>query len=160
MNKINLLIIVLVALAVGVVIGWFLKPVPAPVVGGTTRSDMTVAANFTVTGTTALAGLTNSSTMTVGGGTAITEHACATATWNPASIATSTLAAVTSTTITLTGAAMGDTCEGALSSATTTDIIVSCGVTGTASGSIFLTNVGASAVDLATGTARVCYTAH
>ncbi len=93
----------------------------------------------------------------IGDGTAISKYSCATATWNPGSVATSTLAAVTSTNVALTGAVLGDLCLGSLTSATTSDAQVQCNITGTATATISLTNVGAAALDLATGTAKVCY---
>lgn len=90
-------------------------------------------------------------------GTDVTLGTCATATWNPGSVATNTLAAVTSTDIALSGAAVGDVCLAALTSATTTDAQLTCTITGAATGTIQLVNLGTGALDLATGTASVCY---
>ena len=104
-------------------------------------------------------GPANMSSLTINSGTAITAYKCATATWNPPSVGTSTVnVAATSTDIALTGAVMGDTCTGSLTSATTSAASVNCFITGTATATIRLLNIGASALDLATGTAKVCYT--
>lgn len=87
----------------------------------------------------------------------VTLSNCGTKTFNPGSIATSTLAAATSTDIALAGAALGDVCFGSLTSATTTDAQITCVVTQTATATLSLVNLGAAAVDYATGTAKVCY---
>ncbi|MDI6820935.1 MAG: hypothetical protein QMD65_02025 [Patescibacteria group bacterium] len=101
----------------------------------------------------------STNSLIIGAGTAQTRFFCNTATWNPGSIATSTLngATVTSTNIALTGAQMGNGCIGSLSSATTTGAMIDCGITAAAVGTVYLTNVSASALDLATGTAKICY---
>lgn len=87
----------------------------------------------------------------------VTLNNCATATWNPGSIATSTLAAATSTSITLTGLALGDVCLGSLTSATTSDAQITCTATAANTAILQIVNLGAAAVDYATGTAKVCY---
>jgi len=101
-------------------------------------------------------GVTTLASTTVGGSLTYSAN-CATATWNPASIgpygsATST----TSTIITLPGAVLGSLCEGSLTSATSTAADFACDVNGAASATLNLYNTGGSALDLATGTARVC----
>jgi len=85
---------------------------------------------------------------------------CATSSWNPGSIASSSIDGLhtTSTDIHFTGAVMGDTCKASLSSATSSAASVSCGVSGTATATLVLANLGASALDVVTGTARVCIT--
>lgn len=99
--------------------------------------------------------------LTISGGTAITGRKCATATWNPGSLdpfVSSTVAtAVTSTNIALSGAVMGDLCEGSLSSGTSSAASINCFMSGTATATIRLINLGSTALDLATGTAKVCY---
>lgn len=103
------------------------------------------------------AAITATGGITIGSGTAIDLVKCATATWNPGSVGTSTLiAAATSTDIALSGAVMGDTCIASLSSATTSAAWVTCDVTGTATTTVKLVNISSSAVDYATGTARAC----
>lgn len=91
------------------------------------------------------------------GGIGIGGNACATATWNPASAGTSSVnAAIVSTDITLPGAVMGDSCLGSLTSATSSNASISCFITGTATATIRMLNIGTGALDLATGTAKVC----
>lgn len=87
----------------------------------------------------------------------VTLGNCGTASWNPSSIATSTLASVATTSIALTGAALGDVCLASLTSATSSDAQVTCVINSAATSTIQIVNLGASALDLATGTAKVCY---
>lgn len=47
----------------------------------------------------------------LGGGTQVTKFSCATATWNPGSVATSTITNATSTDVPLAGAVVGDICQ-------------------------------------------------
>lgn len=118
--------------------------------GGITNSGaLTQSATSTFTGQ-----------VTIGtSGTAISAYKCATATWNPDSIGTSTVSgAATSTDIALAGAVMGDTCTGSLTSATTSAASINCFISGTATATIRLLNLGSTALDLATGTAKACYT--
>lgn len=88
-----------------------------------------------------------------------TAHNCASATWNPGSIATSTITNSTSTDIALTGGLASDKCSATLSSATSSAISVGCNMSGTATATIQITNLGTTnaAIDLATGTAQVCF---
>jgi len=83
---------------------------------------------------------------------------CATATFNPGNLTTSTIGNATTTDIAVTGAVLGDKCIGSLTSATTSAIAVSCQVTGTATTTLEVENLGTTnaAIDLATGTAKVC----
>ncbi len=114
---------------------------------------------FTISNTGAItntAAITATGGITIGSGTAIDLVKCATATWNPGSIATSTLAQATSTDIALSGAVLGDICIASLSSSTSTAAQVTCAITGTATSTIQLVNIGETALDLASGTARVC----
>ena len=89
-----------------------------------------------------------------------TTFSCATASWNPGSLATSTITNATSVDIALPGAVVGDLCQGSFTSATSTSIAVDCNIAATATGTMQLTNLGITnaAIDLATGTAKVCYT--
>jgi len=118
---------------------------------GTTRQ-----ANLASDGSADLASLAFDS------GTAITEHGCTTFTLNPGSLSSSTnpLLFTTSTDIAMSGAAMGDSCSGSLTSATSSVASIKCDVTGTATATLRIFNWNSAALDLATGTARVCYTAH
>lgn len=102
----------------------------------------------------------SNSSLTIGGGTAITAYKCATATFNPGSLATSTITNATTTDIALTGAVTGDTCSASLDSATSSAIAVACNITGNATATLRVSNLGTTnaAIDIATGTAKVCYT--
>ena len=130
--------------------------------GGITRyPNGGIAARYlklTTSAGTASAG--TDGTFSVGGGTEIDLYNCATATWNPGSIATSTLAAATSTDIALSGAVLGDVCIASLTSATTTAAQLTCAVTATGTSTIQLVNISETAVDYATGTARTCIVSH
>lgn len=89
----------------------------------------------------------------------ITLNNCGTATWNPGSLASSSVDGVSATTtnVTVTGLALGDSCIGSLSSATSTAALFSCNVSAANTGTVTLINTGSVALDLATGTAKVCY---
>ena len=124
-----------------------------------TEDGYSVDGTSIINGSGSFVGAINGTQFQLDSGTTIGEFNCATSTWNPGSIATSTLdgGAVTSTDIALSGSAMGDLCLASLTSATTISADVTCDITGTATSTINLYNIGASALDLATGTARVCY---
>lgn len=89
----------------------------------------------------------------------ITLGNCGTATWNPGSLASSSVDGISATTtdIAVPGAALGDSCIASLDSATSTSALFSCNISGTATGTITLANTGSAALDLATGTAKICY---
>ena len=109
----------------------------------------------------AVSSTVSTNSLTVGGGTAVTKRSCATATWNPGSVASSGAASglyVTSTDIALPGTVAGDLCVASLSSATSSGLSTDCTITGTATATIALYNISGSAIDPATGTAKVCYT--
>lgn len=96
------------------------------------------------------------SSLTIGGGTAITGYKCATSSWNPAAAGSST---AINTDITLTGVVMGDTV--AVSLTTSTQGLL---LKGNASTSdvvnVILSdpdNSGA-AIDIGTSTLKACYT--
>lgn len=101
--------------------------------------------------------LTTSGTVTLNGETTLGN--CATATWNPGSLASSSIDGIneTSTDIALSGSALGDVCFGSLTSATSTSAVFLCNISGTATGTLTLLNTGTGALDLVTGTAKVCY---
>lgn len=80
-----------------------------------------------------------------------TEHKYAFTTWNPASIASG---AYGTTTITVTGARVGDTCAVGFSSITAAGWIISGSVTANDTVTVTLLNMTGSAVDLASGTLR------
>ena len=131
------------------------------VLGITRYPNSGIAARYLKVSTTAgTASAGTDGTFSIGGGTEIDLYKCATATWNPGSIATSTLAAATSTDIALSGAVLGDLCIGSLNSATTTAAQVTCAVTATGTTTIQLVNLSETAVDYATGTARTCIVSH
>ncbi len=123
--------------------------------GVTIRAALVATSTLDVTGlTTATGGILIGS-----GGTAISNYKCATSTWDPGSLGTSTVAlAATSTDIAISGAVMGDTCSGSLTSATTSAASVNCSITGTATATIRVINLADAALDLGSGTAKVCYT--
>lgn len=106
-------------------------------------------------------GSTTVSSLTIGtGGTPTTKILCATTTWNPGSVASSgnpTILSATSTSFNVSGSVVGDTCSASLSSATSTSFDVGCNVPSNGSGTVFLYNDGAAAIDPATGTAKFCY---
>lgn len=101
----------------------------------------------------------NFSSVTLNNGSSSSRHVCTTATWNPGSLASSSVDGVsaTSTDVALSGATTTDMCDVALSSATSTAASVKCHISGNATATIRLINFGTAALDLATGTARVCY---
>ena len=76
----------------------------------------------------------------------------ATGTWNPTSIADG---AMTSTTVTVTGAAIGDPVAAGFTSITAAGWILSGSVTATDTVTVTLMNLTGSAVDLASGTLSV-----
>lgn len=95
-----------------------------------------------------------SSTLTMG---TMTLGDCVSTTWNPPSVATSSVnLAATSTDIAFSGIAMGNMCVGSLTSATSSAASVTCFVTGSGTTTLRLLNLGSTALDLATGTAKVC----
>ena len=106
-------------------------------------------------------GPANTTSLTINSGTPILEYGCATATWNPAEIGINTSSTSTaSTTIALVGSALGDTCVASITSATTTAVVPGCNVNVAGTSTITLQNNGITALDLSTGTARVCYFGH
>lgn len=72
-----------------------------------------------------------------------------TATWNPASVASG---AATSTTVTVTGAALGDLADAAFSLAVPAGVVLSAEVTAADTVTVTLLNLSGGAVDLASGT--------
>ena len=126
-----------------------------------TSTNPTVGADgtLTVTGATTLSGaVTHQGITTLTGETTLGN--CGTATWNPGNLAaTSTLSgAATTTDIAVAGAAMGDTCFGSLDSATSSAATFHCNISGNATATLTLINTGYNtALDLVTGTAKVCY---
>jgi hypothetical protein len=96
----------------------------------------------------------------VGTGSYIKEHSCSTLTWNPAAFSSSTQA---TTTITLTGAALGDIVLSSFDSATSTELWYSRGkVTSanTVTAGLFPANSAVVSTNLSTSTLRVCYFAY
>jgi hypothetical protein len=92
------------------------------------------------------------------GGTAIASMKCATASWNPGSMTTSTAGTIATTTaVTITGAKAGSICFASLTSATSTDAMpVTCRVTAANTARVSIVNMTGATTDLATGTLRAC----
>lgn len=90
-------------------------------------------------------------------GASIKEVNCGTATWNPASIATSTIdgAAYATTSVTLTGAAIGDLCLASFS-VTSTAAAFSCDIVEANTAVVKLANVSSIPLDMATGSLKTC----
>lgn len=152
------------------VVGYGFASVQPQTLGGTTRSSIATTGNLAASGTLDVQGNTDlRGTLTVTGATALnggitltgetTLGNCATASWNPGSLASSSADGIneTSTDIAVTGAALGDSCIASLDSATSTSAFFGCNISGTATGTITLLNTGTAALDLATGTAKICY---
>lgn len=101
----------------------------------------------------------NAGSFQLDGGSQLGEFTCATSSWNPGSLASSSVDGIsaTSTDIALSGAAAGDLCVAGLSSATSTSARLNCNISSANTSTISLFNIGSAALDLATGTARVCY---
>lgn len=120
---------------------------------GTTRQG-TLGSDGSLT----VVGMTNSSGTTIGSGTLISKYKCVTATWNPGSLGTSSVTlAATTTDIALSGAVTGDLCLGSLTTATTSAAGISCVITASGTSTIRAINYGTGALDLDSGTAKVCY---
>lgn len=99
-------------------------------------------------------GINNVSVISTSG--VVLSQVYATTSWNPGSVGTTSVnAAATSTDIALPGAVMGDYCFGSLTSATSSAASIHCFITGTATATLRLLNLGSTALDLATGTAKV-----
>lgn len=130
------IIIAILALAVVVVLGVYLNSLNKQPVGANSGGDFLNPVQFY-------------NEVTMRGVT------CNTASWNPASIGSTTSSV--SSTITLTGAELGDLCLASLSSATSTQAVLSCNIWAANTAQIQLDNNSATALDVPTGTARVCY---
>lgn len=113
--------------------------------------------------TVRLGGTTNVNDLTVDSitiGSTAFKPLTATATWNPGSLGTSTLiASATSSNVTVTGAVVGNGCYGSITTATTSALLL-CNVYVADTATLTLLNIGSSALDLATGTARATVTQH
>ena len=94
---------------------------------------------------------TQANQLTIGSGAAITKHLSATATWDPASVAD---AAMTSTTVDVTGAAIGDTVAVGFSVAVPAGALLVGAVTAADVVTVTLFNKTGAALDLASGTLR------
>jgi hypothetical protein len=148
-NKTAKVIIGVLAVALlGLGVAFYTSQVARPPLGATSGTEHYNVENF-------YSGFTN------GGAsyTIRTAHNCATSSWNPGSLSTSTVGNATTTDIALTGAVVTDKCEAVLSSATSTALNVECNITGTATATLTLYNNGTTnaAIDVATGTAQVCF---
>lgn len=100
--------------------------------------------------------------LTIGsGGTEMTKYLCATVSWNPPSVASSgnPLTNATSTSITLTGAVLGDICKATLSSNTSTLAhSLTCNIQIADTAYATYANLSATAIDNVTGTLKACFT--
>ena len=94
---------------------------------------------------------TQATQLTIGSGAPITKHLSATAIWDPASIAD---AAMTSTTVAVTGAAIGDTVAVGFSVAVPAGALLVGAVTAADVVTVTLFNKTGAALDLASGTLR------
>ena len=89
--------------------------------------------------------------LSIGGGATITKHLSAATTWDPVSISNNTS---TSTTVTVTGAHIGDTVTVGFSAAVPADALLVGSVTATNTVTVTLFNNTGSALDLVSGTLR------
>lgn len=88
----------------------------------------------------------------IGAGTAtITSHRTGTTTWDPASIADG---AMTTTTVTVSGALVGNVCTPSFSLAVPAGAILTCNITANSVATVTLFNKTGGALDLASGTVR------
>jgi hypothetical protein len=154
----------LVAGLIGLVIGFALASLPfgGHNVGGVVVHNVSESfdAGIEVNGTQRISstGAFTPLSLKLPSGATLLEHGCNTATWNPPSLGTSSVTlAATSTDIVLTGAALGDICVASLTTATTTAAGINCTITQNATATIRAVNYGTTALDLDSGTARVCY---
>lgn len=90
-------------------------------------------------------------TVVIGGGTVIKKHLSGTTTWDPANIVNG---GITSTTVTVTGAAIGDTVSVGFSVAVPAGALLVGAVTATNTVTVTLFNQTGSSLDLASGTLR------
>ena len=91
------------------------------------------------------------------GGTYITNHSSATTTWDPANTANG---AMTSTTVTITGAAVGNPCICGFSIAVPAGALLVCNITSSNTATVTLMNHTGGALDLASGTLRASFFAY
>lgn len=154
MNK-YLIYIIIAVLAFG---GGVMLAQPVKNLGGTVENFPVWFTSGIKMGTAGTTLFGSDGSITLNGGTALTNYKCATASWNPleaGGLGTSTSTATT--TIALTGAALGDVCFGAFSLATSTDVRIGCNVNVAGTTTISVSNLFGTSIDLATGTAKVCY---
>jgi hypothetical protein len=94
------------------------------------------------------------SSLTIGaGGTPILSVLVGSKTWDPANMATD--GSVTSTTVTVTGAAVGDPCFASLSTIGANNVLISAHVSSAGTVTVVLENRTGGALDIASGTLRV-----
>lgn len=155
-TKVVAWIAIVVALAsLGFAVLSYGTPADTPRTGGTTNYDaLSLSETLNVTGTSTTGGLQLDT------GSTLQEHNCATLSWDPAAISSSTSA---STTMTLAGVALGDIVTASFGSASSTaDWFATGNVAGAGTSTIILQSVPGSAtfnagLDHVTSTARVCY---
>ncbi len=115
----------------------------------------------TFAGTNSFTGATSfTSTVTIGsGGTAINKYICGSKTWNPDSIASSTdgLPGITTTTVAVSGATLGDVVLASFDSATSTEVwTISGKMTSSATATVTMVSYQTAALDLSTSTVKAC----
>ncbi|MFN3650102.1 MAG: hypothetical protein ACK47B_11030 [Armatimonadota bacterium] len=96
--------------------------------------------------------VSNAAALVIGGGTPIAKYLSATKVWDPPSIADG---AITSTTVTVTGAAVGDLAVAGLTTLTAGLALLSAHVTAADTVTVVLLNKTGGALDVASGTLRV-----
>lgn len=149
----NIIIAVLVVALLGL---GFVKITPLLGATGQTHYQVESFLRGMTFGTTRQSTLGSDGYLTLNGGTPVKEVISGTASWNPAALGPLTTSTSTATTsVTITGAAVGDNCIVGLTSATGTGAFaLSCGITSSNTAIVSLRNGDASVLDLATGTLR------
>jgi hypothetical protein len=139
---------------------WYIRANNTAETGSNAGSDLEFSARddsgaflslpLTITRST---GVVNATKLTIGSGTPILKVLSATATWDPPSTATGALS--TATTVTLTGAALGDNVKASFSLALPDGCYLVAQVSATNTVKVQLANFSGSTQDLASGTLRV-----
>lgn len=123
--------------------------------GGLVQNVNPIFTNGLRAGISAVQVIDETGKITIAGGTEIAEHKCATATWNPAGVSSTVMA---TTSVTITGAALGDIAVASFDSATSTDQWNIHGIVSAADTvMVSLEKQTVGALDLSTSTARACY---
>lgn len=108
-------------------------------------------------GTAGQSKFSNTGVLTLGAsGTGVTTYRCATSSWNPASVGSSTVA---TTSVPLTGSVLGDVVDNPSLTTSTQGLDLFGYVSSNATATVILSQPGgsAAAIDLATTTLKVCF---